>query len=243
MLDAISAIESQLKKPEFDSKYSADQAITSVQFSEISDTSLLTVVFPAWHMPAKLTARLQQQLMRQGSSVLMYNFNPLILEDDIIKVKSSFEFIALAVAEDVSALVSHYHFKTVNLLGISVGGVALCIVAEKLPKFHSVTMLAPGNDLAAALWAGWRTRRLRNSIRARGYRLADLEKEWADLAPQNHIQTLKTHPVQIILARKDHFIPYSLGRELYKELKSVNPNTTCTTSRFGHVATILRYVH
>ncbi|HEY1835635.1 MAG TPA: hypothetical protein VGG13_02325 [Candidatus Saccharimonadales bacterium] len=184
MLDAIYAAVGQLHKPVFDTKYSGDQAITRATFAEAKNSSKLTVIFPPWHVPSRFTTQLERRLVRQGSNVLVYNFNPLILERDIIKVKNSFEYIALAVSEDIATLVARKHIQTIDLLSLSLGGIALCVAAEKLPHFDSVTMVCTGNDLAAAFWAGWRTRRLRNIIKNEGYKLTDLQKEWADLAPK-----------------------------------------------------------
>ena len=241
MLDVIYAAADQLHKPAFDTKYSGDQAITGATLAEAKNSSKLTVIFPPWHVPSRFIVQLERRLVRQGSNVLVYNFNPLILNGDVIKVKNSFEYIALAISEDIAALAARKRIQTMDLLGFSVGNVALCITAEKLDRFDIVTMVVPGNDLAGAFWVGWRTRRLRNVIKNEGYKLAELQKEWADLAPESHLETLKNHPVHIVLAKKDHFIPYNFGKKLYDELRKVNPETVCTTTRLGHVATILRY--
>ena len=242
MLDALYGIEGQWHRPEFDIKYSGDQAIQSVMLNKTPDSATLTVVFPPWHTSALFSRRLLRHFSQYDSHVLIYHFNLLLLDSDTLNVKSSFEYIALSIAQDIGTLADQLVIQTVDLVGVSVGNVALCITAEKLKNFNHVTMIVPGNNLAASLWAGWRTRRLRNTIRAEGYKLVELEKEWADLAPDARLQMLRRHPVDIILARKDRFIPYRFGKQLYEEVHELNPQTTCMTTNMGHVATIWQYL-
>lgn len=241
MLDAFYALEKQILPPTLDTAYESDQAIVSVDFVHVPSSDALTIVFPPWHAPDWFTRHLKEQLVGQHTNALIYAFNPMILSQNILKVKNSFEFIALNIAEDIKKLLAQKHFRMVNLLGLSIGNVALCITAEKLPRFDNVTLVVPGNNLTSSLWDGWRTRRLRNGIKAEGYKLSELQKEWDDLAPQTHVETLKSHQVQIILAKQDRFIPYQYGKEMFDTLHMLNPLTTCHISPFGHIATILRY--
>jgi hypothetical protein len=239
MLDELSAIKDQLHKPTFDDKYSADQAIISAEFIARPAAKILTVVFPPWHIPEWFLKRLQKKLLAQDSSVLIYYFNPQILDDDPIKVKNSFEYVALAIAEDVRELQDQKQLTQVNLLGISLGNVALAITAEKLDEFNKIYMVVPGNDLAASLWSGLRTRRLRAVLKQEGYKLDELQKEWQDLAPEAHIDRFKNHTVHIVLARHDKFIPFSYGKKLLDELSAINPKVTYTIRPFGHFMTIM----
>lgn len=241
MLDAFSALKDQLHDPKFDDKYSADQVIVSAEFASCAGSGALTVVFPAWHVPEWFFKRLKLQLLKHDSNVLIYNFNPQILSDDPIVVKDSFEYLALAISEDVRELCHLKHFTTVDLLGFSLGNIALCITAEKLDSFNKVTMLVPGSELAVSLWNGWRTRRLRDIYKKEGYKLADVQKEWAELAPESHVATLKNHPVQVVLAKKDRFIPYIYGKEFVDKLQAVDPLVTFSSRPFGHLATMLSY--
>ena len=241
MLDAFYALEEQIQPPIFDASYTADQAIVGMEYVHVPHSDALTIVFPPWHAPVWFTRHIKEQLLHNRTNALVYDFNPLLLSKDIIRVKNSFEYIALHIPEDVKKVESSRLIRHINLLGLSIGNVALCITAEKLQKFDNVTLVAPGNDLATSLWDGWRTRRLRNNLKAEGYKLTELQREWDDLAPQAHLETLKEHPVHIILAKEDRFIPFQYGKELFDKLYQLNPGTTCHVSPFGHIATILRY--
>lgn len=241
MLDEISAIKDQLHKPVFDDKYGADQAIVSATFVPHLNSKRLTVVFPPWHFPEWLAKKVVSKIVKSGSNVLVYQFNSGILDDDIITVKNSFEYIALAISEDVKALRALHGLHWPNLLGFSLGNVALAITTEKLERFNHVTMIVPGSELAGPFWNNWRTRRLRNVIRSEGYKLEDIQKEWIDMAPATHANKFNGHPIHIVLAKKDKFIPYSYGKRLVDELSELNPKLTFTTRPFGHLLTILSY--
>lgn len=241
MLDAFFALEKPVHMPTLNASYASDQAIISVDFVHVPHSDTLTIVFPPWHASDWFTRHLKQQLIGQRTNALIYAFNPMLLGQNIKNVKNSFEFIALSIATDLKRLLEQQPFRMINLLGLSIGNVALCITAEKLPRFDSVTLVVPANDLTSSVWDGWRTRRLRNRIKEEGYKLRELQKDWDNLAPQAHIETLKSHQVQIVLAKQDRLIPYQYGKELFDALHLLNPETTCLISPFGHIATILRY--
>ena len=241
MLDAFYALEKQLRPPTLDTSYAANQAIVGVDFVYVPHSDILTIVFPPWHAPDWFTRHLKQQLIGQRTNALIYAFNSALLAQNIASVKSSFEFIAHSIATDLKHILQQQPFRVINLLGLSIGNVALCFTAEKLPRFDNVTLVVPGNDLDRSVWDGWRTRRLRNRIKEEGYKLSELQQEWEDLAPQTHIETLKSHQVQIVLAKHDRYVPYQYGKELFDALHLLNPETTCLISPFGHIATILRY--
>lgn len=241
MLDGLLALTAQLHKPVFDEKYSADQAITKATLYENPRSHKLVVVFLPWHVPAWYATHLQASLALLPQSVLIYTFNDAIIQTDLVRVKSSFEFIALAVASDIEHLRSEKGYTTVDLLGISLGNVSLCIAAEKIRHFNKVVMLAPGNTLAGALWNGWRTRRLRDYYKKQGLTVVDLQKEWDIIAPAAHVKRLRGHNIQIILARKDRFIPYRYGRELVRDLLDAHAKVIFTEKPLGHAATILSY--
>jgi hypothetical protein len=241
MLDAFFALEEQVKPPEFGSSYTADQAIVGMQYIHVPHSDELTIVFPPWHAPQWFTRHIKQQLLHERTNALIYDFNPLLLSKDVLKVKNSFEYIAQHIHEDVKKVQASRPIRAINLLGLSIGNVALCFTAETLSKFDHITLVVPENDLALSIWDGWRTRRLRNILKAEGYKLAKLQQEWIDLAPLSHIQTLKNHPVKIILSKDDHLIQHRHGKELFDKLHQLNSETTCHISPFGHIATLLRY--
>lgn len=241
MIDEISSVKDQIKAPEFDKRYKADEAIVRAELTLLPNSKHLTVVFPPWHIPEWFLKHLKKRLLAKGSGVLIYNFNPQILDDDVVKVKNSFEYIALSISTDLAELKAKGRIDQVDLLGLSLGNVALAITAEKLADFQKVLMIAPGSDLAGSLWHGWRTIRLRRTLEKEGYKLEDLKTEWDDLAPDRHVQTLRGHNLHIVLAKNDRFIPYEYGKQLLDELLAIDPKVTYSQRPFGHLATILSY--
>lgn len=242
MIDVFYAAKGQLRRPEFDRHYTPDQAIISATLTEVDESSVLTVVFPFWHAPQSFNRSLERRIQNRGTNVLLYNFNPLILNEDVESVKQSFEFITASIAQDISALRKSRQFTSLNLLGFSLGVVSLCLVAEELEAFDEVTLVVPGNDLASSLWAGLRTRRLRGKLRRAGHELPALQKAWENLAPQSHAAALRNHKLHIVLAKHDRFIPYEFGHRLLQALDTGSGEVTCETTPYGHVATIWRYL-
>jgi len=240
MLDDILVISGQLHRPIFDDKYAADQAITKATLLH-NKSKKLVVVFLPWHMPVWYENHLKTMLAALNQSVLIYHFNESIIADEPQSVISSFEFIALSIASDINELRALYNFTHIDLLGISLGNVALCITAEKLEHFNRVIMIVPGDSLASSLWAGWRTRRLRKKFERAGVTLERLQSEWAILAPSSHINAIRGHKIEIILAKRDRFIPYPLGRRLVSDFVAAHAKVVFVESPFGHAATILSY--
>jgi len=241
MLDDILVVSGQVHRPIFDNKYSPDQAITKASFLD-KQTRKLVVVFLPWHVPEWYAKKLQQKLACLRQASLIYYFNESIIATNTESVVSSFEYIALSIASDVNELSHRYGYTHIDLLGISLGNVAMCITAEKLKHFNKVIMLVPGDSLADPLWFGWRTRRLRHKLQRSGTTLTRLQKQWDILAPSSHVSTLRGHGVHIILAKRDRFIPYDFGRQLVRDLLAAHASVTFTESPFGHIATILAYL-
>lgn len=219
MLDGLNAVISQWHRPIFDEKYAADQAITKATFLDTPNAAKLTVVFLPWHCPEWFEHKLLHNLLTAKTSAVLYRFNNAIIETDVLRVKSSFEYIALSIAQDIKALRAEKGYTYVTLLGISLGNVALAITAEEIDDFDDIIMLVPGDHLATGLWTGWRTRRLRHHYEKLGYKLEDLEQAWDLLGPASHLDVLREHPLDVILAHRTGLFLIAMAANWYRRCK------------------------
>lgn len=242
MIDALLCYAGQRREPLWATSYRAEQAISGVSYRKASPQSdTLTVVFPPWHAPGWFMQRVQHRLARRGD-VLSYNFSGDILSDESRQVKDSFEFIADTVSNDVRCLNSEKQVSLVNLLGFSLGNVALSMTAEQLDSFHAITMVVPGTDLLTGLWHGKRTQLVRAGLERKGNTYEQLKAEWSQLAPIAHIDVMRGHPLKLVLAEDDIIIPIEQGSQYVDILQAagLNPEINIAKNR-GHVSTILHY--
>ncbi len=240
-IDAVFSCYKQLFKLPAEIRYRPAQAVTSVDYYEMPGSQTITLVFAPWGNSRIVNSGVAKRLTQQGSSYLQINLNDLILHSDPKIVEDSFQQAAERMIKEVVFHKVYKKFKTINLLGISLGSVILSLSAEQLERFDRVTLVVPGSELATAFWSGMRTRRLSNTYRKRGFQLAQLRKQWRLLAPINHLSVLAGHSIAIILATGDQYVPYVTGHELVEAMSQAGLSPQIITVRGGHVSTLLRF--
>ncbi len=245
MIDRFLSTVGQLKQPVFDPNFRPEQAATEqlslAHENQASDT--LTVAFGGWHFPKLALSILASRLNRRGSDVLLYSLSPDILNDDATSVVSAFGHLSTLAGDRANELSARNAYKTVNLLGFSLGNIPMSMASEGIEKFDRVGMVVPGTDLLRCLRDGMRTQRLRQAIERQGATFAQLQTDWAELAPLVHLDVFRGHEVEVVLSKHDKFIPYKYGQELVDKMVELDLTPSVQTSEhLGHALTIMDYV-
>ena len=220
--------------------YTAAQAIRSKELVNPSGRHL-TVLFPPWRGGEGAYDVLTRRLQRNGSAVLRYNLHPQILEPNADRVLASFAGIRDGVAEAVAKLQSSDRYAGTHLVAASLGGVSLGLVARQLADFTSATLVVPGSDLATGMWAGSRTRHIRQELERQGLNKEQLAARWADLAPAQAAPSFAGKEVRIITSTTDTIIPAWSQVEMVAAVRSYAPNTQVDTTRMGHIVSVARF--
>jgi hypothetical protein len=129
--------------------------------------------------------------LSKHSAVLYYNFHDQILEPEITRVPESFKTIGKRAGSDTARLVADYKYKSVHLVGISLGSAGLAMAAKNYPGFSSCTLVVAGDNLATLMWDGSRTQGIRRSFSEQGITKQELDNAWQEIAPKNQAITFK----------------------------------------------------
>ena len=128
-----------------------------------------------------------KRLVNQGWAVLLYRFSDQIIvasDDDVVE---SFKYIQAAVAEEITNLQDEYNYQTTHLVGISLGNVAMMMVAKKFHNFSAATLVTAGDDLAEDLWHGIMTQNIRRLFEFYILELVKLDEDWKNIAPIGYV--------------------------------------------------------
>lgn len=230
------------RRDRFDEDYSPSQAVQSRQLLN-GQADKLAVVFPPWHGGRRVTEALVKRLQKNNWAVLNYTFHDQILEPDIERVSQSFEAIQTEVTDNLGQINEMGQYSRVDLIGVSLGNVAMALVAEKNPEFTSATLVVPGSNLALAMWHGTRTQNIRNHLSQQGINEIDLDDAWRNLAPMSHAKAFKEKPTELVISTKDCIIPTSFQYEMSEALNDARSRVTNHYNRLGHAASVAMFCY
>ena len=203
----------------------------------------LVVIFPGWHthnFPVNILAR---RLIREGKAVVYYDFDNNLLAADEDKVKKSFMHIRDSIKHDLEEINKSHHYAETSLVGVSLGGLTLGLIASVYQKFDSATFVVSGDYLAVNTWYGLRTEKIRQQFQRLHVSFSNLEKDWAKLAPIEYAKYFSGKRVKILIGKYDSFILTEHQERLAKALKSNASEIEIKRVRAGHVVTgILFYL-
>jgi predicted peptidase len=241
MIDRLSVRLSERIHQTYDPDYAPSKAVIgSTLLNE--DASNLVVVFPPWHSNAFFDSLLSQRLAKKGSAVLSNTFHGQILEPNTERVRDSFKTIGRIVSQEVGAVVRSHDYKTVRLLGLSLGNVSLALVAERFPDFDEATLVVAGSNLAMSMWHGDRTQSIKEGFEAQGIGARQVDVAWTDLAPKSHTEAFRDRPVGLYVSTSDRIIPSAYQFEMVEELNNHGALTAVNYSSLGHIMTVLSLV-
>lgn len=214
------------------------------KFVKNNHSSTLKVIIPPWGEGESLVDTiLLRRLSNQGYSCLAYFFPKSILSPDILLTKKLFEQIKNTVRADIARLKTEHHFQKIDIIATSLGVVSACLIANDNDDVADLFFIVPGSCLAASLWDGIRTKRLKRSYEHQGIYREQLVQSWHFLAPKNNINELRNRNLFIAISRSDRVIPYRYGRELADLVKKQYPNETVVqeNGHLGHYLTVVKY--
>jgi len=213
------------------------------EFKHKKDSSVLYAIVPPWHTEPKLSSILNKNIFKNRGSYIDYVFSPEIVSIYPDITKRCYETIKKTVRADLKKLAKKYSFSKIVIIGISLGCVNACMIANNNPLIKKIILIAPGHCLAESLWNGVRTRRLKQEIEKKGINLEKLKKAWKRLAPENNIAGLKGKDIYVYLSKADEAIPYYGGKSLVESMKKKGLNPFVETNRYlGHYLTVLRFM-
>lgn len=201
----------------------------------------LVVIFPAWGAKGLLFEKLKKRYLKDGWAVLAYQFHDQLLEAQDETVVESFFYIQKTIANDLEKLQSKDNYKEIKFVGISLGNVAMNMVADRFHKFNEATVVVGGDDLAKDMWYGFRTSDIRQGFERQHISIKMLGKHWNKIAPKNHVRGFSGKKVIFLLAKNDMMILPKYQYSLANAVKEAGGEVAVKSTRFGHAVTIFRF--
>lgn len=240
MVDKAFVLYSKINNKKNLKKYLPTHAVKSSKLINPGKDKL-AVLFPPWHGSIKLMKSLAAKLSNNGWSVLIYEFDPQILNPDEKSVEKSFEEIRTKIFNDLEHVTKTGSYQRVRFIGLSLGNVAMTMVADLFPQFTEADIVVGGDDLALCLWYGLRTSSIKEGLAEEHLRVRQLDKDWMDLAPKDHIKRFVNKPVRVLISNSDKIIPTRYQIKLKSDLINVKANVDCKYTRLGHYLSVYRY--
>lgn len=240
MIDQLVVAFSQRKYASISANYEPEQAI--VKHTLLNPTgNYLTVLFPPWHGASVPFTLLQQRLVRKESAVLRYDFHHNILTANTKQVLESFRYIQKTVSGDLHKIVAEYGYNSVKLIGVSLGNLALSMVASYYPTISEATLVVGANKLAPSVWEGMRTQDIRRQLVSQGFDQTGLETVWQELEPARYAKAFSGKPVRFVTSDNDKVILSSNQQQLVDAFLKAGAKVQQTHKQVGHIMSIIEY--
>lgn len=220
--------------------YQPEQAIRDVQLYN-PDAPRLAVIFPPWHGGGRTHHAFIQRLVRHNWAVIDNTFHDEILKADAKQVLASYSHIQSTVTEHLLKATRQRHYEQIHLVGISLGNVALALVADAFREFTAASIVTPGSSLANCAWNGIRTQHIQLGFEKQGYDRIGLGYIWQKLAPLKYVRTFSGKPVQAVISTTDRVIPAEYQYEITDALDQAGAAVQLKQTRLGHFATIANF--
>ena len=226
-------------KDDFNGPYSPDEALVGREYLN-QEARKLAVIFPPWHGGDMVMRALSKRLARKGA-VINYQFHDRILEPNIEQVQQSFNVLATKIALDLFEADQKFEYEDINLIGLSLGNVALAKTARIFDRFTRATMVTSASSLADSMWDGARTQNIRQDLEIQGVKMEELSDAWHDLAPNSHAKAFVNKPTTVHISTNDSIIPTRYQNEHASHLSRYAQEVKPAYSSLGHVATLTRF--
>jgi len=229
-------------KDNLNKKKESKKIISKKTFYHAKNSKTTYLLLSPWHSVSFLFYPIKRKLQKMGFSYVQYDFSPDILTPSINSTEKYFEDIRKDIGADITMLSEKHDAKSFVVIGLSLSCVIASMISGISPKIQALILVVPGSSLAESLWSGIRTLKIKNEIEKRGVSLAELEKDWKDLAPENYIRNFKNKRVRIYISESDRIIPYNFGKKFEEEIREIIPDVQVRENKnLGHYGTILHF--
>jgi hypothetical protein len=240
MFDRLFLLYSKNKIEVDDLNYKPENALISRKLIN-PEGPKLAVVFPPWHGVQTLSNVLCRRLEKRGWAVLIYEFNTQILMADESMVLDSFNYIQQTISNDLVSLNKQHAYSQIRFIGLSLGSVALAMVADRFHDFDTVNIVVGGDDLALCMWYGERTRNVRRAFEHHHLHVRKLDRDWRVLAPKGHIRHFEGKTTSLVISKTDTIIPSKYQERLKNDIEQVGGNVSPRYTLLGHYLSVVRY--
>ncbi|MFA5961335.1 MAG: hypothetical protein WC848_01490 [Parcubacteria group bacterium] len=223
----------------FDEKIPARKLIKK-KFWQSKDSEELFVILPPWGGRLYLNYFLRKKILERGYSFLEYEFPEAILSANWEITLEEFSRIRKAIIEEIEKIKKKHKFKKIKLIGVSIGCINTCMIANNNSTIDELFLIVPGRCLAESMWKGISTQKIREVYKRKKITLKKLKEYWQSLAPENNINKLKVKKISIFLSKADVIIPFHYGKKLVEKIKAFKYNIFYKDNKFlGHNLTAL----
>ncbi|MCA9487747.1 MAG: prolyl oligopeptidase family serine peptidase [Nanoarchaeota archaeon] len=219
-----------------DKNYDVNKLI-SKNFSFTPGAKRLYFFMSGWYEDPKHTRFLKRKIIRKGDSYIQYTFEKWILTSNVIQVVKNFKHIRKEFLKDIKMFDGE-----IDIIGVSLGGIAGYMCANSSPKVSKLISLVPGDRLSQAVFEGIRTSHIGNKIKNDGIPLEKLKKIWREIEPINNLKNFENKSILIFNSKDDKIIPYDRSLNLIKEVLKKNIRCEIHTNRYlGHFGTVFKF--
>jgi hypothetical protein len=228
-------------KQVFDEKIPVKNLIKK-EFWHKKGSEELFVILPPWGGRFYLNFFLRKKILKRGYSFLEYEFPEEILSSNWEITLKDFSKIRDAIIKEIRKTKKEHKFRKINLIGVSIGCINTCMIANDNSLIDELFLIIPGRCLAESMWKGISTQKIRQAYENKGVTLKKLKEYWHSLAPENNINKLKAKKISIFLSKADVIIPFHYGKKLVEEIKAFRYNISYKDNKFlGHNLTALSF--
>ncbi|OGF51642.1 hypothetical protein A3I27_04325 [Candidatus Giovannonibacteria bacterium RIFCSPLOWO2_02_FULL_43_11b] len=202
------------------------------------NSSGLCCFVSGWGENLAHTKKIRALFWKKGYSFAEYQLPLEILSANHQRTLEFFKTIRDIIKKDIFEHSVRNQFSRIELMGVSLGAVMACLVANNNNLINKLYLLVPGNSLAESLWLGIRTQNLKKEFEKQGINLEQLENYWHDLAPQNNLNFPQSQ-ICLVLSQADGIIPFSCGQKLVESMQQTGLRPEVKINRFfGHYGTM-----
>jgi len=212
-------------------------------FTYYSDSKVLCVLCPPWHLSGFATTIVRKTLKRYKYSYLTYDIDPDVLSPDLVSTKKYFKGIITKILSDIDRLDKKYKFIDIHIVGFSLGALYAINVANKNKKISKVILVTMGNSLAECLYDGVSTVDLKDKLLENGITMKKFNNIMKEFNPEENISGLKNKEVRILMSRSDQVIKYKYGLKQVQKMRQlgINPEVLVNQNQ-GHYGTNLKFL-